>query len=328
MRDRDPDDAVEFVVQLGASLVAASSPVTSVRERIEATAQAFGLELDVYVLPTGVWAVGFERTALVGLAGTEPGTYRFDQTKALYDLADAAGAGEVTPADGLAALATIETMPHRFPWWVAVLGQAVLTIGIGLLFRASYGDIAVAGLLGGGTGLLRAGVARRPSLGSLLPAVAAFAVGFTVLHLSHAGHVDEPVQVITASLVSFLPGSMLTIGAIELSDGSLAAGASRMVSGFFQLLILAFGLVVAGSVVGLTTADEVANPTVASIGQWAPWLGVGVYIVGVAGSPATASRARASSAHNRSAVCSATRAGSCSTTTRKSSPGGTITLSG
>ena len=46
------------------------------------------------------------------------------------------------------------------------------------------------------------------------------------------------------------------------------------------------------------------------------------------GSPATASRARASSAHNRCAVCSATRVGSCSTTTRNSFPGGTITLSG
>jgi uncharacterized membrane protein YjjP (DUF1212 family) len=279
--DRDPDDAVEFVVQLGASLVAASSPVTAVRDRIDDTARAYHLELDVYVLPTGVWAVGFEGAALVSLAATEPGTYRFDQTKALFDLVEAASTGDLDPVDGLTELADIRSMPPRFNRWVAVLGQVLIAIGVALVLRASWRDVAAAAALGALTGLLRLAVAGRGSVGSLLPAAAAFLVGYAALLMSHAGWIDEPIQVITPALVSFLPGSMLTIGAIELSDGSLAAGASRMVAGFYQLLILAFGLVVAGSAVGLTTADEITDPAVAGIGAWAPWVGVAIYVLGV-----------------------------------------------
>jgi uncharacterized membrane protein YjjB (DUF3815 family) len=54
-----------------------------------------------------------------------------------------------------------------------------------------------------------------------------------------------------------------------------------MVAGFYSLLLLAFGLVVAGSAAGLSTADDVADPAVAGLGPWAPWVGVGIYVVGV-----------------------------------------------
>jgi uncharacterized membrane protein YjjB (DUF3815 family) len=54
-----------------------------------------------------------------------------------------------------------------------------------------------------------------------------------------------------------------------------------MVAGFYSLLLLTFGLVVAGSVAGLTTADDIADPVSSGLAPWTPWVGVGIYVIGV-----------------------------------------------
>jgi uncharacterized membrane protein YjjP (DUF1212 family) len=277
----DPDDATEFVVRLGAALIAASAPVTVVHDRLGRLAAAYGLRLDTYVVPTGVWAVGWDERAIVSLSSAAPGTYRFDQTTALFDLVDRATAGAVPPDEGLAHLRSIEQARPRFgPWW-SIPGVALVAAGIALVLGAGAGDLGVATALGALTGALRIVAVGRPSVETVLPALAAFVVGTIVLGLVELDLVEEPLRVLTPALVILLPGAMLTIGAIELAGGSLASGSGRIVAGFFTLLLLTFGLVVAGSVVGLSTADEVADPAAPLVGAWAPWLGVGIYVVGV-----------------------------------------------
>jgi uncharacterized membrane protein YjjP (DUF1212 family) len=280
-RERDPDDAVEFVVQLGAAMVAALSPVTTVRERIEVVASSYALDLEFFVLPTSVWAVGFEERTIISLAATDPGTFRFDQTGALYALVERAATGAVRPDDGLRELEEIRSRPPRYPWWVAIVGVVLIGVGISLVLEGRGRDVLYAAALGGVAGVLRAFAPGRPSYDSVLPAIAAFVIGASVFAMHDAGWVDEPLRVITPALVVFLPGSMLTIGAIELAAGSLASGSARLVSGFYTLLLLTFGLIVAGSALGLTTADEIAEPQVSGLGWWALAIGPGIYVVGV-----------------------------------------------
>lgn len=279
--DRDPDDAIDFVVQLGSAMLAASSPATEVRQRIELVAIAYDLELEFFVLPTGVWAVGYEKAVLVSLSAVDPGTYRFDQIKALLRLVDQAAAGGVPPDEGLTALAEIRSMEPQFGRWLQVLGFVFVAFGIALVVRGTWRDLAAATVLGGVSGVLMSLTPNRPAFENLLPALASFVVGLAAFSMLEAGWIDDSIRVLTPALVIFLPGAMLTIGAIELSDGSLASGSSRMVAGFYQLLLLAFGLVVAGSVVGLSSADEVIDPAIDGVGWWASWIGVGVYVVGV-----------------------------------------------
>jgi uncharacterized membrane protein YjjB (DUF3815 family) len=73
---------------------------------------------------------------------------------------------------------------------------------------------------------------------------------------------------------------MLAIATMETAAGQLVSGASRLVSGFVQLALLAFGIVAAGVLVKASPADFVDH-RVAGLGAWAGWAGVLVFAVGI-----------------------------------------------
>jgi hypothetical protein len=60
----------------------------------------------------------------------------------------------------------------------------------------------------------------------------------------------------------------------------MVSGASRLVNGFVQLALLAFGIVAAGALVGASPGDFVDHRA-AGLGAWAGWAGVIVFAIGV-----------------------------------------------
>ena len=87
-------------------------------------------------------------------------------------------------------------------------------------------------------------------IGDSMPIVAAFTVTVLTGTLLDWSVHDDAVRVITPPLISFLPGLVLTIAAIELTHGQVIAGASRLVYGLSRPVTLAFGLVAGIAVVG------------------------------------------------------------------------------
>jgi uncharacterized membrane protein YjjB (DUF3815 family) len=73
---------------------------------------------------------------------------------------------------------------------------------------------------------------------------------------------------------------MLTMAVVELSAAEMLAGASRLVAGSLQLLLLGFGIVGAAETVGIPRAEVPADAPQNAFGGWAPWLGVLVVAVG------------------------------------------------
>ena len=67
---------------------------------------------------------------------------------------------------------------------------------------------------------------------------------------------------------------------IELSAGEMVTGASRLVAGLLQIVLLAFGIVAGSQAFGLPSSEALANEPLNLLGWWAPWLGVAVVAVG------------------------------------------------
>ena len=65
---------------------------------------------------------------------------------------------------------------------------------------------------------------------------------------------DDPIRLVAPALVTFLPGATLTIATIELASDQIVSGASRLVWGVSQLLLLAFGVFIGLSLVGTVDA--------------------------------------------------------------------------
>ena len=80
-----------------------------------------------------------------------------------------------------------------------------------------------------------------------------FLTAATVFRSAGYLHVDNPIRLLVAPLVTFLPGGMLAIATMEIAAGQMVSGVSRLVNGFVQLARLAVGIVSAGALLrGIT----------------------------------------------------------------------------
>ena len=85
----------------------------------------------------------------------------------------------------------------------------------------------------------------------LVPVLSAMVVSALTFEAVKHGAADPGLRTLIAPLVTFLPGGVLTTATVELASGEMVAGASRLVFGSVQLLLLAFGIVAGVELVGL-----------------------------------------------------------------------------
>lgn len=73
---------------------------------------------------------------------------------------------------------------------------------------------------------------------------------------------------------------MLTTATVELASGQMISGASRLVYGFVQLALLAFGILAAGTVVGVESRTYEPLEVASSLPWWVALIGILVFALG------------------------------------------------
>jgi uncharacterized membrane protein YjjP (DUF1212 family) len=271
-----------FLADLGAALSAIGETVDAVEERLTLIAHAYGLEDARFsVFPTSLFlTLGRGEAATIEPTKRLSTTPRLDQIAAVHRLAGEAERKAIAPGAGIARLEEIRAMSSRYGPLVSVLGYTTLTIGIALILRPAPRDVAAAAMLGTVVGVLRLLAGGRRSLEVLMPFFAAFAVALlTGLAVKH-DVTDPGLRAMIAALVVFIPGVALTTAVLELTEGQMISGSSRLVWATTQLGLIAFGIVAGVGAAGVPP-ERAFSSSDALLGNWAPWLGVLVYTVGV-----------------------------------------------
>ncbi len=278
----EPLDLQAFVAELGAALNAVGEPVYTVQERLSRVAIAYGTQsARITAFPTFIMvSMGLGEPATVELTTAFSPTPRLDQIAALDNLVEQAERGDVPPSDGLQMLDEIREMRPRFGRVKSIVGYSVFSLGLCLILHPAPRDIVAAAVLGALVGWLRSIAWRQSPIQVLMPVIAAFAVSALSALAVREGLTGTGLRAMVASLVVFLPGAALTTAVLELAEGQMISGASRLVSGVMQLTLLAFGIVAGIGAVGVPT-KEVFSSSRNLLGDWAPWLGVLVFAVGV-----------------------------------------------
>ncbi len=272
----------EFLVGLGAALGAIGETVDAVELRLAAVARAYGRpDARVSVFPTSLLlTLGQGGAATVEPTRRLSATPRLDQIAAVHLLAEDAERGTIAPAAGIARLDEILAMGSRFGAMTSVLGYMTLAVGIELILHPAAWDVASAAGLGALVGLLRHIARGRRTLEVLMPFLAAFCVAALTALAVKYDVTDPGLRAMIASLVVFIPGVALTTAFLELTEGQMVAGSSRLVWGATQLGLLAFGIVAGIGAVGVAP-ERALSSSDAVLGPWAPWLGVFVFALGV-----------------------------------------------
>ena len=243
---------VQLMADVGSAMNAAGDATTYIRRSLERIGYVYGLRnLGVFVVPTLLLLrYGADRVTFVDLS-SRPLDLRLDQVSDIYRLVDEVEQGNVGPAEGLTRLQEALHKPPRFGWLAAVVGMALIAAGIALVLRPSAGELLLAIALGIVVGLVKGALGRWPPIWPLVPAASGLVVAAIALVLAEEAFDVRPLRVVIPALATFLPGAALTVAMIELSNGDLIAGGSRLAYSAARLLLLVFGVVVAVEWIGV-----------------------------------------------------------------------------
>jgi len=268
-----------FLLGLAEGMNAADESVDRIGETMEAVSRAYGQDdTDFIVLPTVIIVqTGTAEEGRVAIRSVKA-NFRFDQIAALYRLIEEARRGAVEPLEGIRRLNAIGAMRPRHGWLVRTLGHALLTTGLALLLAPTWQGAIVAFVLGAVVGLAK--LVRSPTLQLVFPVFASFGCALAVFLIAPYVEIGDPIRLLIAPLATFLPGGMLTTGTMELAADQMVAGASRLVFGLVQLALLSFGILAAGTVIGVADASYVPLDPAEGLPWWVAPLGVLLFAIG------------------------------------------------
>jgi uncharacterized membrane protein YjjP (DUF1212 family) len=236
-------DLASLLCAVGEALVRAGARTGDIDDRIRDIAARYGMRVQTFVVPTGVFVrLGTEadgRGGVLDFVPVQGPDLRLDQIQRLYALVCGMRAEAMDIARARADLARMRAMPARFSPLTVVFGYMLLTVGLGLIQHPTWWALAAYVVFGFGVGVLRAVTARIAGLRTVLPVVAAAAV--TAIAVRWAGPLlhENASALAIPPLIAFLPGSALTMGAIELAVGSMLSGIGRLASAVNVLFLLA-----------------------------------------------------------------------------------------
>lgn len=274
---------LEFMFRLGQSYLACGEQTAKVELSLRRVASAYGIRRSrVVTFPTAVFITLCEgEQEHVTVAEGPKQILRLDQIADVYALGAAAQRGEISPADGLRQLNEIQRKKPRFGTTGAIFGNMILAVGLAMILKPGLSSLGAAAILGAIVGALKLLNRDRAALAVPMPVLAATLVSALVYLAVKYNLLTNPSQLLIPPLVTFLPGAMLTLGMVELAYGDMVSGSSRLVTGFVQLVLLAFGLAVGAALVGVGAVELAASNDLAPAISWAPWAGVAVFCTGV-----------------------------------------------
>lgn len=272
------DDIAAMLRELGIAMVEVVQPTQLVRARLQRVARRYTTkDVRVVVLPTVLWIqIG---TDSYEVAASTRATTQLDLAGRVDHIARLAAAGAIAPADAVAALAAARRMEPRFNASVTVIGYVITTLGFSMIINPTWASLWGHAFLGLVVGLIVLAARPFPALAAILPTLAASAVTILATWFVADAANDGLLRVIAPSLVAILPGLALTVSAMELAGSSVIAGASRLVYGVVQLMLMVFGVAIGMAVAG-HVPPQAPSPQAGSWTFYAAILvvGVGLYI--------------------------------------------------
>ncbi len=275
-QNHDDAEIAAMLRELGIALIECEQPAQLVRARLLAIARQYTHQtVRVVVLPTAlVVQVGTIAYEVETVAGP---TTQLNLAGRIDAIAELAEVGAITPADAVREAAAARTMKPRFGPVTTVIGYIITTLGFGMVINPTWASLWGYVFLGAVVGVIELLGRPFPTLGAVLPTAAAMVVTMLATWFVADAANDGLLRVISPPLVALLPGMALTIAAMELASAQVISGATRLIYGVTQLMLLVFGVGL-----GIHVAGRVApQPPSPQMGGWSLYAAVVVIAIGV-----------------------------------------------
>ncbi len=238
---------IELLVELAVELQRAGMATQRLESTIDGVATALDLEVRFFAIPTALWiwarSGGREITRVVSSTAAEIHLTRLTELRTLCRELSEGTRDADSARSHLARIRRLGAPPAA----LEILAFASLGAGAGIVLGGALPEALVGGLAGLGVGALAQAA---PRLGRLFDVLAATLAASVAL----AGALLIPglsAQVAMLSgLIVLVPGFTIHQGMSDLSTGHLVSGTSRLAHAGTTLLLLGFGVAMAGAVLG------------------------------------------------------------------------------
>jgi uncharacterized membrane protein YjjP (DUF1212 family) len=263
-------DLDEFLVDLGTAMIKSSQSVDDIEHQLIEIATVMGVDgVQVVALPTVIMfefppgaASSGVRSRLRSVRGKG---LRLDQVQSVDAVARRARSGLVTASAGIVELAEISNRKPPHPRAIRSLGLGVLATGFSLALQPSWIGVLMAFVFGTAVGILT--TLELPGFGAVTPTLVSFVISLLVFALADLYDGQNPIRLLIPPLLIFLPGAKMTLGTIELAEGAVVSGTSRLTSGAVDLLLLATAIVAAATLIDVPARDLIDRPS-PQLGEW------------------------------------------------------------
>lgn len=290
----EPTDAT-LLGELGALLLDAGVSVTDVRTALEqARVSSAAAELTFMVLPEAI-IVSEDGTGATTVVGTKVSPLSFLQAAHANRLARRVASGGMALGEVPAAIAKIRGLVRSHPTFQWVLGCALASGGLAVLFRCPWWAVVVTVLVGALVGVISAVTDRFRGAAAIAPFVTAFVstalVGMLDVWLQLG---PVPLFAICAPIAVLVPGALITNALLELTAADIVTGSARLMYGLIVLGFMTVGIAAGGALTGLrldpdsaALVGQVASVSVDRLGWaalpplWLSWVGVVVLAIAV-----------------------------------------------
>jgi len=277
---------IGFVIELARRLHQYGAAAPRLEQAIGNVAQQLGLACDVLSTPTSI-VLSFGAPGGDGIADITqvvriaPGDVNLARLCRADEIADRVADGSLEPRRGLAQLRALGRPLSRGALWATVVSYGLSAGAIAVLFRTSWQDALVAGVIGILIGGIVVAGYGRPRLSVAGDAIAALVATFIATMVS-AWLVPLALKlVVLSALIVLVPGMSLTNAVRELTSQHLASGVARFAGAAATILKLTFGTIAAAQlceVAHIVPSDHSLPP----LPLWAQWPALAVAAVAFA----------------------------------------------
>lgn len=275
------EDKIVFLEELCAAALRCGTNCLRLELYLSRVAEGLGLRGDFLLTPRrSIVLVGVEGSERqVRVVHTDEASFDMGRLGSIEEVARRVGRGQLTAAEGTAALGELAKKPPRYgAGWTALFG-ALTASAFAVLLSASGLDAAVAGLLSVLAFVATSWAPRWRVLREATNLLAAFVVAFLASVFAAFSDGSNFLIITLCGVVMLLPGFALTVGLGEFLSGLVQAGTQRIVSALVTSAELYIGGIL-GSLIAAAIVGDAATATASgSPGAW-KWAAVVVMVIG------------------------------------------------
>ena len=264
----------KLLLKMGKAISEAGAPAHRLESSMQVLLDKFEMEGNFFSMPTALFAtLGDEEVQRTYMERTTPKDVNLEKINDLSDVINRLENDEIDIYDAYDEIIRIHNAKPRYHSGIIVFSIGLASASLAGLFQGSWIDVVTSLMMGWLTALIIVFSAKHKDLSLLFTPIAATAVGFVTMTISHYGQSIDHFIVSLSGLIILIPGLGITTAIRELSTGHLVSGSARMAGAVTTFLLLSFGLAL-GFMMAIGLYGDIEINKLQAVPEWFVFLSI------------------------------------------------------